>query len=72
MSTQVTIQSITGATTPLNLWICDSCDDTASCQYVDTINTLPHSFVLPSVYEVAAQYAIKLYGSSGCTFCQVY
>jgi len=72
MSTQVRIQSITGATIPLNLWICDSCEDTASCQYIKTISTLPHTFILPSIYEVATQYAIKLYGSSGCTFCRVY
>ena len=72
MSTQVRIQSITGATIQLNLWICDSCEDTASCQYIETISTLPHTFILPSIYEVATQYAIKLYGSSGCTFCQVY
>jgi hypothetical protein len=72
MSTQVTIQSVTGATTPLDLWICDDCSTTATCQYVDTITTLPHTFTLPSIYEVATQYAIKLNGPSGCTFCSVY
>ena len=72
MSTSVTIQSVTGATTPIYICICDDCSTTSSCKYIKTINSLPHTFTLPSVYEVATQYAIKLNSANGCTFCAVY
>lgn len=68
MSTLVSITATTG-TPPLDIWICDSCESTATCVYYDTTNTLPYSFVLPEEYENNAVYAIKVIDNIGCEYC---
>jgi len=67
MSTQISLTATTG-TLPLNLWICDMSGSSATCVYYDTINTLPYSFILPSVYETYPSYTLKLIDSNGCIY----
>ena len=69
MATVVTLASTTGSL-PLDIWICDSCDSTATCVYYDTTNVLPYSFTVPSEYETTAIYAIKVIDNNGCVICE--
>lgn len=68
MATSVSLTATTG-TLPLDIWICDSCESTATCVYYDTTNTLPYTFTLPSEYENNAVYAIKVIDDGGCSYC---
>lgn len=68
MATSVSLTATTG-TLPLDIWICDSCESTATCVYYDTTNTLPYTFTLPSEYENNAVYAIKVIDDLGCSYC---
>jgi hypothetical protein len=68
MAIQVTINSITSGTSPYNVWVCDTCFGT--CQYIDTITTLPYNFSLPSVYETYSSYVIKIIDNNGCIYCE--
>ena len=69
MATVVTLASTTGSI-PLDIWLCDSCDSTATCVYYDTTNILPYSFTVPSEYETNVTYAVKVIDSNGCIYCE--
>jgi hypothetical protein len=62
--------STTGMTTPIDVWVCDSCDPAASCQYIDTTSSTTYSFTLPCVYEGYSTFGIKVIDSDDCQFCQ--
>jgi hypothetical protein len=68
MGTIVSLTSTTGIL-PLDIWICDSCDSTATCVYYDTTSSLPYSFTLPSEYENNIIYAIRVIDDTGCIYC---
>ena len=68
MGTIVSLTATTG-TPPLDIWICDSCETTATCVYYDTTSSLPYSFTLPSEYENYSVYAIKVIDKTGCSYC---
>lgn len=68
MGVSVSLTATTG-TLPLDIWICDSCESTATCVYYNTISSLPYSFILPSQYENNAVYAIKVIDDQGCSYC---
>jgi hypothetical protein len=69
MAYQITINSITSGTSPYDVWICNSCSGT--CVYVDTTNTIPYSFTLPTVYETYPTYVVKIIDSNNCVYCEV-
>jgi hypothetical protein len=64
----VSINTITSGTSPYNVWVCDTCFGT--CQYIDTINTTPYSFTLPTTFESYQSYVVKLIDLNGCVFCE--
>ena len=70
MATQISVTATTG-TLPLNLWICDTADATATCVYYDTITSLPYSFILPSVYETYSSYALKFVDVNSCIYYEI-
>jgi hypothetical protein len=67
MATIVTINSVTSGTSPYDIWVCDTCYGT--CQYIDTTNTIPYSFTLPTSYETYPSYVIKIIDDNGCVYC---
>ena len=68
MSLQITINSVTSGTSPYDVWICDTCYGT--CEYINTTNTIPYTFTLPSNYETYATYVVKIIDDNGCVFCE--
>jgi hypothetical protein len=71
MATQITLNSTTG-TLPLDIWICDSCDETSTCIYVGTATSLPYLFLLPTIYETFPTYSVKFIDSNNCEYCNDY
>ncbi len=71
MATLITLNSTTG-TLPLDIWICDSCDETGSCIYAGTATSLPYSFLLPELYETFPTYSIKFIDNNDCEYCNNY
>jgi hypothetical protein len=68
MPTQVTINDITGAT-PFDVYICD--DPITSCVYVDTINSFPLVFNLPTIMDGQSSYTLKIVDDNGCTITEI-
>ena len=50
MPIDITINNISGAS-PYDVWVCDDCTTAGTCQYIDTITTVPYSFTLPTIFE---------------------
>lgn len=71
MSTQVNITTIISGTSPYDIWICDKCDTTGTCQYINTFTNaqLPFSFTLPAVYETYPSFVIKIIDDNKCEYC---
>ena len=67
MPTNITINDITG-TTPFDIYICD--DPITTCVYIDTINTLPYTFVVPSILDGQLSYYLKVIDELNCTVIQ--
>jgi hypothetical protein len=67
MPTNITINDITG-TTPFDIYICD--DPITTCVYIDTINTLPYTFVVPSILDGQLSYNLKVIDELNCTVIQ--
>ena len=68
MPTLVTINTITSGTSDYDVWVCDTCFGT--CQYIDTISSVPYSFTLPPIYETYPSYVVKLIDDNGCIYCE--
>ena len=69
MPTQVTVNTISGGSSPYDIWVCDGCGTSGTCQYVATITTLPYSFTLPVMFETYSSYVVKLIDNNGCEYC---
>jgi hypothetical protein len=68
MAKTVTVTS-SGMSNPINIWVCDSCDAGATCQYITTTSSSSYSFTLPSNYEGYATFGIKVIDADECQFC---
>ena len=69
MSVQITLNTITGGTSPYDIWVCDECGTDGTCQYIATTSTIPYSFILPAVFETYLTYVVKIIDSNGCEYC---
>lgn len=69
MPIQVTINSVTSGTSPYDIWVCDVCGPSGTCQYISTTSVIPFSFVLPPVFETYISYVVKIIDSNGCVYC---
>lgn len=71
MSILVNIGSIISGASPYSVWVCDKCDSTGVCQYIDSFTDaeIPYSFVLPSVYETYPSYVVKVIDNNDCEYC---
>lgn len=67
MPTNITINNITG-TTPFDIYICD--DPITTCIYVDTITSLPYTFVVPTIIDGQFSYNLKVIDELNCTVIQ--
>jgi hypothetical protein len=63
MAVQVTIYSITGQS-PYDVYICQS--NNTGCFYMTTITSLPYTFDIPSPYNNASSYLLKIIDNNGC------
>lgn len=63
MSTNITINNITGAS-PFDIYLCD--DPITICVYIDTINSVPYSFVIPSVMGSQLSFNLKVIDNNSC------
>jgi hypothetical protein len=66
---QIVINSTTGVL-PIDIWICDSCDATATCVYLDTTSTFPYTVEIPTEYDTYANFYIRIIDSLNCRFCK--
>ncbi len=69
MAIQITIDSIVSGTSPYNVWVCDGCGTSASCQYINTFSTSAFTFTLPAVFETYTAYYVKIIDSNNCVYC---
>ena len=69
MAIQITIDSIVSGTSPYNVWVCDGCGTSASCQYINTFSTSAFTFTLPAVFETYPAYYVKIIDSNNCVYC---
>jgi len=69
MAIQITIDSIVSGTSPYNVWVCDGCGTSASCQYINTFSTSAFTFTLPTVFETYPAYYVKIIDSNNCVYC---
>jgi hypothetical protein len=70
MSLVINISGITG-TGDFDIWICNSCEQNTTCQYVATISEDNYSFILPSKYE-NSNICIKIIDDTGCQICECF
>lgn len=66
---QIIINSTTGVL-PIDIWVCDSCNGTATCVYLDTTSTLPYTVNIPSEYDTYHTFYIKVIDNLNCVFCE--
>jgi hypothetical protein len=67
---QIIINSTTGVL-PIDVWVCDSCDVSAVCTYLDTVNSLPSTITIPPTYDSFVSYGIKFIDNLGCESCEL-
>jgi hypothetical protein len=67
MTTEVTINDITGAT-PFDVYICDTSQIT--CVYITTITTTPFVFNIPVLLEGQPSYVLKIVDDNNCIITQ--
>lgn len=63
MPVSITINAVTGQS-PYNVYICQS--NGTGCFYVDTTATIPFTFNIPSPYDTATAYMLKLIDANNC------
>ena len=65
MPVQVSLYSLSG-TSPFDVYICQS--NLTGCFYIDTITNanIPYTFNIPSPYDTAESYCVKVVDSQGC------
>jgi len=69
MAISITVNSIISGTSPYNVWVCDSCDLGATCQYIDSFSTSAYTFTLPTAYETIPNYVVKVIDANNCSYC---
>lgn len=69
MAIEITVNSIISGTSPYNVWVCDSCNLGATCQYIDTFSTSAYTFTLPTAYETIPNYVVKVIDANNCSYC---
>lgn len=68
-SSAITINAVVSGTSPYDIWVCDVCGDSGTCQYIATTSTIPYTFNLPQTFETYGSYVIKLIDNNGCMYC---
>lgn len=65
MPVQVTLSSLSG-TSPFDVYICQL--NLTGCFYIDTITSgdIPYVFDIPSPYDIAESYCLKVVDNQGC------
>jgi len=69
MAIDITVNSIISGTSPYNVWVCDSCNFGATCQYIDSFSTSAYTFTLPTAYESIPNYVVKVIDANNCSYC---
>jgi hypothetical protein len=69
MPVLVNINTITGGLSPYDIWVCDDCATSGTCQYIATTSVIPYSFTLPPVFQTYQSYVVKIIDSNGCEYC---
>lgn len=69
MAIDITVNSLISGTSPYNVWVCDSCNLGATCQYIDTFSTSAYTFTLPTAYESIPNYVVKVIDANNCSYC---
>jgi hypothetical protein len=69
MAISITVNSIISGTSPYNVWVCDSCDLGATCQYINSFSTSAYTFTLPTAYETIPNYVVKVIDANNCSYC---
>lgn len=64
MPIDITINNITGSS-PYDIYICD--DPVTTCIYINTINSLPYQFEVPSIMSTNTIFNLKVVDNNGCT-----
>ena len=64
MPVLVTINAVTGQS-PYDVYICQF--NGTGCFYIDTISSVPYTFNIPSPYDTATSYMLKLIDANNCT-----
>jgi len=67
MSTQVTINSLTG-TSPYDVYVCDS--NVLNCVYIATISSTPYVFDVPPPLDAQSEICVKVVDINGCEIIQ--
>jgi hypothetical protein len=67
MSTQVTINSLTG-TSPYDVYVCDS--NVLNCVYIATISSTPYVFNVPPPLDAQSEICVKVIDINGCEIIQ--
>jgi hypothetical protein len=64
------INSIQG-TSPFNIYVCDGCGSQDTCVFISSIttNNLPYVFDIPTIFQNANQYCIKVVDREDCETC---
>jgi len=63
MPTEIIINNITGAT-PFDIYLCD--DSLTTCVYINTVDTFPHTFNVPTIMDNQLSYNLKVIDNNGC------
>lgn len=63
MAKQININTITGVP-PYDIYVCQI--DGTGCIYINTISSTPYSFIIPSPYDTADNFTLKVTDANGC------
>jgi len=63
MPLEVNITGLSGSS-PFNIWICDNPE--TSCIYVDTVDSSPLTFDVPTLFSNDLSWTIKLIDNNNC------
>jgi len=63
MPVTITINTLNGVS-PFDVYLCDNPINT--CIYIDTINSAPYQFDIPSILESLGNYNLKVVDDNGC------
>ncbi len=69
--TEVTINSISAATYPVDVFVCSGCPDT-NCVLVDTITSVPVTITIPPPYALDPTFSVSIVDSENCIYCQTF